>query len=79
MIQFCVIGILLILLEELICVFKVVSDEFYVKFLQVKLVLVIIGCVEGGEMIDVNYMEINFEMKLFLEWFVCISYLEFVV
>ena len=67
-IQFRVTGIPSTSLEESIRVSKAVDAELRGKFPQVRSVLATIGRAEGGETVDVNYMEINLDTKPQSEW-----------
>ncbi len=67
-IQFRVTGIPSTSLDESIRVSNVVSAELHKSFPQVRSVLAAIGRAEGGETGDVNYMEVNLDIKPQSEW-----------
>lgn len=73
-IQFRVTGIPSTALNESIRVSSAVSAELHKQFPQVRSVLATIGRAESGETSDVNYMEVNLDMKPQGEWPQKISY-----
>ena len=73
-IQFRITGIPSTALNESLRVSNSVSAELHKQFPQVRSVLATIGRAESGETADVNYMEVNLDMKPQSEWPQKISY-----